>query len=315
MLDSGRLSARLVLCAGAAGLLLVLACVCCSRRTLPATPQVTAPSTVQPPSLPDGFTLDLTRAAVRLPDGVSWPMGAAVNEKDGSVLVFVAAGEAVFGSRRDDEDAWSSEKPQFRASLPAYWIGVHPVTHGQYAGFVEQTHHRPPVCWRDGKLPPDVGDRPMSCLAWDDARAYCEWAGLRMPSELEWEKAARGTDGRTYPWGNEWDASRCQAERTSAALTDLAVVGAYPSGASPYGLLDMAGGVREWCADWEEPDAYRRYARGDLSPPATGNGGQRGARGSAWGERDPSSYRCARRLGAPPEWDNRPYGARVARDP
>ncbi|MBE9565839.1 MAG: SUMF1/EgtB/PvdO family nonheme iron enzyme, partial [Proteobacteria bacterium] len=164
---------------------------------------------------------------------------------------------------------------------------------------------------------------PVVLMSWEDARAYCEWAGGRLPRELEWEKAARGTDGRIFPWGNEWDRAKCrnfqgitgrsyasESEWLSAFQAWLgghdwvregpAAVGSYPSGASPYGCQDMAGNVVEWCEDWYDEQVYwydkqvyRRYARGDLTPPASGS--YKVLRGGSWGGGDPRGFCCANR--------------------
>ena len=220
---------------------------------------------------------DLSRAAHRF-DPALIPTGSVVNEKDGSILVPIPAGPAIFGSPDGSGDA--DEHPQFRASLPAYLIGLHPVTNAQYKRFVDATRHGAPADWRNGRIPPGPGNHPVVYVSWKDAKAYCDWAGLRLPSELEWEKAARGTDGRIYPWGNEWDKTRC-VNGENQRNDGTAPVGSYPSGRSPYGLQDMAGNVWEWCADWYDSDAYDRYAAGGgLTPPASGS--YRVLRGGSW---------------------------------
>ena len=166
---------------------------------------------------------------------------------------------------------------QFPVVMAAFYMALTPVTNGQYREFVKVTGHGAPgnQIW----LKSDKTDHPVTNVSWEDAQAYCQWAGLRLPSELEWEKAARGVDGRKYAWGNEWDPTNCRNgekdgnEGTATVLT-------FPAGNSPYGLRQMAGNIWEWCADWYESAAYLRYAQGDLTAPESGDA--RVVRGGSW---------------------------------
>lgn len=162
--------------------------------------------------------------------------------------------------------------------LPDYWIGKTPVTNAQFRRFVEGDGYRNPVYWTKigwtwqqaiNRMQPyywndpkwNGADCPVVGVTWYEAMAYCGWLSaqtallFRLPNEAEWEKAARGADGRIYPWGNTWAAGRCNSKEAGLKRTSL--VGQYPSGASPYGLLDMAGNVWEFCSS-----SYKHYPTG-----------------------------------------------------
>jgi len=171
-------------------------------------------------------------------------------------LVRVPAGEFLMGSDKGkDPDADDDEQPQHRLRLGEYWIGKYPVTNAQYKAFVDATGYAPPEHWEGGQIPAGKENHPVVHVSWYEAVAFCEWAGLRLPTEAEWEKAARGTDGRTYPWGNQApDKQRCNFNRN---IGDTTRVGQYPAGTSPYGCLDMAGNVWEWTSSMNRSYPYR----------------------------------------------------------
>jgi formylglycine-generating enzyme required for sulfatase activity len=179
--------------------------------------------------LAGSLTRDLTKAACVPPTGLDgFPLGCdpVVNATDGSLLVRIPAGTLILGSDRWPEESGES----FAVALDYdYYISVHEVTNAQYKRFLDATGHAPPDAfdtdgepaptWTGAASPAGQADFPVAGVSWQDAQAYCQWAGPRLPTELEWEKAARGTDGRAYPWGDTWDADRCKSavvERTGA---------------------------------------------------------------------------------------------------
>lgn len=204
--------------------------------------------------------LALASCGDRLDPPVQVP--SRVNARDGSILLEIPAGPFTMGSRE-----YRDAKPRFQVDLPAYSIGKFEVTNRQFAAFVKATGHDAEGDWEKAHLP-GSDDCPVVSVSWDDANAYCRWAGLRLPSEAEWEKAARGCDARLYPWGNRWDPERCNNRSLAnpALVARMTVlhkgrgplpVGSLPSGASPYGAMDMAGNAFEWTASGFLPYPYR----------------------------------------------------------
>ena len=148
--------------------------------------------------------------------------------------------------------------PERQVTLPAYFIGRKEVSNADYAKFVKATDSVPPFNWDGFEPPADRLDHP-AIVPQIDAAAYAEWVGCRLPTKEEWEKAARGTDGRRFPWGNRFETSKCNSKE--AGLGDTVPVGSYPEGASPYGCLNMAGNVREWTSD-SSADGTRKILKG-----------------------------------------------------
>ncbi|MFH0803304.1 MAG: formylglycine-generating enzyme family protein [bacterium] len=239
------------------------------------------------------------------------------NSKDGSELILIPAGEFIMGA--PDEEGYDNEHPRHRVNLSAYYIGKYEVTNKQFAKFVQETGFNAQGNWK-GCYNPKTADHPVVSVTWNDAEAYCDWAGLRLPTEAEWEKAARGTEDRKYPWGDKWDVKRCNS-RNGPKLSGMAnmgcgrgtlPVGSFPSGASPYGCLDMAGNVWEWCSDWYDADYYLSLHSSD--PQGSGSGRDRVLRGGSWLNADPGCLRTANRnRNAPDDWVNF-VGFRAARD-
>jgi len=177
-------------------------------------------------------------------------------------MVLVPAGEAIVGSTNEQvEEAakkyggsfvYESEAPQRKVTLKAFYIDIVEVSNAEYKKFVDATGHKPPLNWEKGNYPAGKANHPVTYVTWQDAVDYATWAGKRLPSEAEWEKAARGTDGRLYPWGDEFDAGRCNVRIWGQSLDDTVPVESFPTGASPYGALNMAGNVFEWTTTVDE---------------------------------------------------------------
>ncbi|MCF6336652.1 MAG: formylglycine-generating enzyme family protein [Gammaproteobacteria bacterium] len=158
-------------------------------------------------------------------------------------MVTIPAGEFLMGT--DSERADKFNRPQHTVFLPEYKIDKYPVTHAEFAQFVVATQHRPPLDWKDGLIPDGKVQYPVTMVTWYDAVSYCRFREKRLPTEAEWEKAARGTDGRRWPWGNQMDANRLNTYYHVGASN---IVTTYKTGVSPYGVYDMAGNVSEWTA-------------------------------------------------------------------
>ena len=159
-------------------------------------------------------------------------------------MIQIPAGSFTMGTNYERADP--QDRPLHTVSLPPYWMDKYLVTNAQYARFVIATSHRPPLNWKNGVIPDGEKMRPVTMITWYDATAYAKWAGKRLPTEAEWEKAARGTDGRRWPWGDKMEPERLNTYYNKGSATN---VNTYPNGASPYGVMDMAGNVDEWTVD------------------------------------------------------------------
>ncbi|HEY4689162.1 MAG TPA: bifunctional serine/threonine-protein kinase/formylglycine-generating enzyme family protein [Anaerolineae bacterium] len=215
-------------------------------------------------------------------------------------MVYVQAGPFLRGSDDHDKLAQPAEQPQRTVELSEYWIGRCPVSNAEYAAFVQATGRRSPEHWLGGRPPDDKENHPVVNVSWWDAAAYCRWLAeitgkpYRLPTEAQWEKAARGADGRIYPWGNRWDSRKCNAQE--GGVGETTPVGAYgPAGDSPYGCADMAGNVMEWVTDWYRADYY---ARSNVLKDPTGpaSGAVAVLRGGSYASRYWNA-RCASRVG------------------
>jgi formylglycine-generating enzyme required for sulfatase activity len=218
-------------------------------------------------------------------------------------------------ARKAQENGWfADEQRQHEVTVAAFEIGRYPVTNANYAEFVKAAGYAPPGHWREDRFPEELADHPVVNVTWRDARAYVEWLAertsqsYRLPTEAEWEKAARGGDGRHWPWGDEWDPARANCQPAGPGTTTP--VGQYsPGGDSPCGCADMAGNVWEWCSSLYKPYPYRA----DDGREGLEGGEARILRGGSWRQDSPALVRCASRGGNYPDYRGDYYGFRVAR--
>ena len=204
---------------------------------------------------------------------------AGVTFTNSEGMAFVRIGPAEFAMGSSDAKSPDNEKPAHSVRLSqAYWMGVTPVTNAQYEQF-DPDHRQLRPSWNGD-------DHPVIFVSWNDATAYCLWLSerdgreYRLATEAQWEFAARGTDARIFPWGNQWDPRRCNSAEEGGDYDQSSPVAHFPSGASPHGVLDMVGNVWEWCADWYEPGYGSGAARMDPTGPETGQ--YKVCRGGSW---------------------------------
>ena len=224
-------------------------------------------------------------------------------------MVLVPAGEFTMGSSTGDAD----ERPMRRVYLDAYFFDKNQLTVGEYAKFLDATSHSVPQEWNIMSRPMHK-NRPVVNVEWADAAAYCKWAGKRQPTEAEWEKAARGTDGRTYPWGDE-PPTKFHGNMMKELWNNhmgLTPVGMFEDGRSPYGIYDMAGNVWEWVSDWYDPNYYRTGPKRNPTGPPTGS--HKVVRGGSWGS-GPEGLRAAERETRLPSFQGYDTGFRCAKTP
>jgi len=239
-----------------------------------------------------------------------------INWKDGAAMFYIPAGEFLMGSPIGL--GWYDEHPQHIVYLDGYWIYIYDVTVAQYRTFCDATKRALPpfpsnLSWegKSGWDDPSLQQHPIVNVTWSDASAYATWAEVALPTEAQWEKAARGIDGRNYPWGglatesdqfNGWDQTKC-ANRDNSSNVGISTwpVGSFPAGASPYGALDMAGNVRQWCADWYDENYYANPPSSNPLGPSSSPEGYRVQRGGSWANNYVESDRCACRFFGIPE--------------
>ena len=221
-------------------------------------------------------------------------------------MKLIAAGSFVMGS--DLPSAMPDARPAHQVDLDAYWIDQYEVTNAQYRDFVMRTHHAVPKYWQEsGGYPTGRDTTPVVEVSWSDADAYCRFVSKRLPTEAEWEKAARGDDQRLYPWGDTWTADRANAARTNGSVQP---VGSYEAGRSPYGVDDLAGNIWEWVSDWYDPEYYASSPTHAPAGPKIGE--TKIVRGGAWTDA-PDLVRAFTRLGVfPPHYASQVIGFRCA---
>ncbi len=233
--------------------------------------------------------------------------GTSVGEEivgpDGADYVWVPPGEFMMGA--EAESGFRNEVPGHHVQITkGFWLGKCEVTNAQYRRFCQETGRQCPAASKQGD------DHPVVAVTWDDAKAYCDHYGLRLPTEAQWEYAARGPEGREYPWGNECDKTKCCTSQNKGPGGRTFPVGSFPQGASWCGALDMAGNVWEYCADWYDSVYYSKSPVADPLGPEFG--GSKVVRGGCW-DLDPEFSRCAFRF----SYDPSPYyhhiGFRCAR--
>lgn len=225
--------------------------------------------------------------------------------KDGKRMILIPAGWFLMGTSEADiadmalkygwKPQWfADETPQHRVYLDAFYMDEAAVTNAEYKRFLDaHPHHAVPADWAPSERTFPVGreEYPVVIVSWDDANDYARWAGKRLPTEAEWEKAARGTDGGRFPWGNEFDQGRYNtSESKSRKITPVRKYARM--GDSPYGLKDMADNVWEWCADWYDAVYYQNSP--SHNPRGPDSGDWRVLRGGAW-DLPPDYARCASR--------------------
>ncbi len=217
---------------------------------------------------------------------------------DGAPMVLIPQGPFLRGSRSHEGEP--DERPQHSVTLSSYRIDRTEVTVARYRACLTEGACSPPATDRwCNQASPGREDHPVNCVSWAQAEAYCRWAGARLPTEAEWEKAARGTEGDPFPWGPTKDTCVVAVrfdDKLGHACGKFGTwpVGSKPFGKSPYGALDMAGNVWEWVADWYAPDAYASGDDRDPKGPATGK--FRILRGGGWGKDGEGALRSARRF-------------------
>ena len=257
-----------------------------------------------------GVQPDATSSSSSVAPPTQPPTSSSVNEiavklqptivgKDLAPMVLIPKGKFWMGSRKDDEYSYHDQVPRHEVNLAAFYINIYEVTTSRCNQFMKATNRRAPNYWEQVD-PSRDGNKPVVGITWRDAKVYCEWAGGRLPTEAEWEKAARGTDDRKYPWGDYEPWSNSELSKSIVNLfgeredsySETAPVGSFPDGASPYGVLDMSGNVAEWTRQLE---SVSRVVRGGswANTPISVRASNRGSIGANADRSEFVGFRCA----------------------
>jgi formylglycine-generating enzyme required for sulfatase activity len=239
-----------------------------------------------------------------------------------AILIRIPEGEFRMGSDpARDPDARPDEQPQHAVYLTEYFVSQYPITNAQYQVFKDATEPRKlgeTTRFARWQSPPGKESHPVVNISWDDATAFCMWLSqetgciFRLPTEAEWEKAARGVDGRRFPWGDAWEANKANAEEIHLGTTPVGQFS--PEGDSPYGVADMSGNVWEWCADRHDEEEYKTRKRLVRNPYGPEDGEGMVVRGGAF-DKGAGHARCARRNWYYPFNRRRDVGFRVVAEP
>jgi formylglycine-generating enzyme required for sulfatase activity len=224
-----------------------------------------------------------------------------------SLMTLIPGGEFIMGSN----ERWDDESPEHIQSVKKFYIDLYEITNAEYKKFTSNTKRETPYHWTNGEIPKNKQNYPVIYVNWYDANEYCKWKGKRLPTEQEWEKAARGESGNIYPWGNTWTMDKSNHPYKGSAGTEP--VGSYPNGKSPYGLYDMSGNVWEWVDSFYLPHPGNIINRGEYGED------KRVLKGGSWF--DCLSYGCG--LSSPtfnrsfftPGVKNNSFGFRCAKSP
>jgi formylglycine-generating enzyme required for sulfatase activity len=237
--------------------------------------------------------------------------------RDGALMVLVPAGDFIMGATEDNGSKYD-ETPSHKVYLDAFWIDRYEVTNRMYKQFIDQTGHRIPYVnaewaqpynWEKGSYPSGREDYPVVLISWGDAASYAAWAGKRLPTEAEWEKAARGgLVKKRYPWGDQITNRHANYFTSITTENRMKPVGSYSP--NPFGIYDMSGNVWEWCADWYGKTYYKKSPKKNPQGPASGN--YRVYRGGAWINRG-EQLRCSERARNAPVHQSHIIGFRCAK--